>query len=107
MLHPFTNIFYKILYLALHEKQKALETKVVKTEMKREAQKKVLAEELHSLQAVKEENKNVETQLAMAQSKITSLTKVKEGLKHQASSSDKENSSDKLVAPSFKFRQEL
>ena len=94
LFHPFTIIFY----LGLHEKQKALEAENVRVEMKCEAQKKVLAEELNNLQAVKEETKNVEAQLSIAQSRIISLTEVKEGLKQQASLLDKEYSSDKLVS---------
>ena len=94
LFHPFTIIFY----LGLHEKQKALEAENVRVEMKCEAQKKVLAEELNNLQAVKEETKNVEAQLSIAQSRITSLTEVKEGLKQQASLLDKEYSSDMLVS---------
>ena len=81
----------------MHEKQKALEAEVVSLKMKCEAQKKVLAEEQNSLQATKEETKNVEAQLSIAQSRITSLTEVKEGLKQQASLLDKENNSDKFV----------
>ena len=81
----------------MHEKQKALEAEVVSLKMKCEAQKKVLAEEQNSLQATKEETKNVEALLSIAQSRITSLTEVKEGLKQQASLLDKENNSDKLV----------
>ena len=59
LFHPFTIIFY----LGLHKKQKALEAENVRVEMKCEAQKKVLAEELNNLQAVKEETKNVEAKI--------------------------------------------
>ncbi len=66
--------------------------------MKLESQKKVLAEEISKLQTAKEETKCIESKLANVQGRIKSLTKEMEDMKHQTSSSDKENISDKYDA---------
>ena len=63
--------------------------------MKLEDQKKFLAEENSKLQVAKEETKTIESKLTSTQNKIKSLTKEIEDMKHETSSSDKENISDK------------
>lgn len=92
------TVFKTNLNTGISEKQKALEAEVVNTEMKLESQKKVLAEEISKLQTAKEETKCIESKLANVQGRIKSLTKELEDMKHQTSSSDKENISDKYAA---------
>lgn len=82
-------------YVAANEKQKALEAVLSNIEMKLQAHKTSLSEEISEFQSAKEDVKNTMSQLTNIQGRIRDLNKEAEEMKTITSSSNKENISEK------------